>query len=126
MSRQVFHSTRANTDPQGRTPGFAGILRLVTLCFNSLRVASRVQRRLTCSRFPATCARALDMRAPSVAYFEMVSSAMPFVRGPMNPIAAITMTIAPAMNANTPNVPKPFSTAAMTNDEKIAENRLHE
>lgn len=59
-------------------------------------------------------------------YFEMVSSAMPLVRGPMNPIAAITITIAPAMNANTPNVPKPFSTAAITNDEKIAEKRLHE
>lgn len=63
-------------------------------------------------------------RAP--VYFEMASSAMPLVRGPMNPIAAITITIAPAMNANTPNVPKPFSTAAITNDEKIAEKRLHE
>lgn len=60
------------------------------------------------------------------AYFEMVSSAMPLVRGPINPIAAITITIAPAMNANTPNVPNPFSTAAITNDEKIAEKRLHE
>lgn len=59
-------------------------------------------------------------------HFEMASSAMPFVRGPMNPIAAITITIAPAMNANTPKVPKPFSTAAITNDEKIAEKRLHE
>ncbi len=59
-------------------------------------------------------------------HFEMVSSAMPFVRGPINPIAAITITIAPAMNANTPNVPKPRSTAAITNDEKIAEKRLHE
>lgn len=62
----------------------------------------------------------------SPVYFEMASSAMPLVRGPMNPIAAITITIAPAMNANTPNVPKPFSTAAITNDEKIAEKRLHE
>lgn len=62
----------------------------------------------------------------TIVYFEMVSSAMPLVRGPMNPIAAITITIAPAMNANTPNVPKPFSTAAITNDEKIAEKRLHE
>jgi ribosomal protein S9 len=65
-------------------------------------------------------------RARPAAYFEMVSSAMPFVRGPINPIAAITIAIAPAMNANTPSVPKPFSTAAMTNDEKIAEKRLHE
>ena len=59
-------------------------------------------------------------------HFEMASSAMPFVRGPMSPIATITITIAPAMNANTPKVPKPFSTAAITNDEKIAEKRLHE
>ncbi len=67
-----------------------------------------------------------DTRAHRADYFEMVSSAMPFVRGPIHPIAAITTTIAPAMNANTPNVPKPRSTAAITNDEKIAEKRLHE
>ncbi len=65
-------------------------------------------------------------RTPRDNYFEIASSAMPRVRGPMNPIAAITITIAPAMNANTPNVPKPLSTAAITNDEKIAEKRLHE
>lgn len=106
MSRQVFHSTRADTNRQGRTPGFAVVLRFVTPRFNSLP--------------HATCACATRV------YFEMVSSAMPFVRGPMNPIAAITIAIAPAMNANTPNVPKPFSTAAITNDEKIAEKRLHE
>lgn len=87
-------------------PGFAVVLRFVTPRFNSLPHAT------------FACATRV--------YFEMVSSAMPFVRGPMNPIAAITIAIAPAMNANTPNVPKPFSTAAITNDEKIAEKRLHE
>ncbi|CAB3769130.1 hypothetical protein LMG29660_06277 [Burkholderia puraquae] len=71
-------------------------------------------------------ARTARHACTSTDYFEMVSSAMPFVRGPMSPIAAITITIAPAMNANTPKVPKPFSTAAITNDEKIAEKRLHE
>ena len=69
---------------------------------------------------------ACGTRDAVVAYFEMASSAMPLVRGPIKPIAAITITIAPAMNANTPNVPKPFSTPAITNDEKIAEKRLHE
>lgn len=59
-------------------------------------------------------------------YFEIASSATPFVRGPISPIAAITTAIAPAMNTNTPAVPKPFSTAAITNDVKIAEKRLHE
>lgn len=71
-------------------------------------------------------ARTVRHACTTTGYFEMVSSAMPFVRGPMSPIAAITITIAPAMNANTPKVPKPFSTAAITNDEKIAEKRLHE
>lgn len=64
--------------------------------------------------------------APSSLQREIVSSAMPLVRGPISPIAAITITIAPAMNANTPTVPNPLSTAAITNDEKIAEKRLHE
>ncbi len=127
MSRQVFHSTRANTRPQGRTRRFARVLRLVTLCFNSLPVAPP-HRTLLRPRLTATLVRRTrhSSALASAAYFEMVSSAMPFVRGPMNPIAAITTTIAPAMNANTPNVPKPFSTAAITNDEKIAEKRLHE
>ncbi len=71
-------------------------------------------------------ARTMRHACATTDYFEMVSSAMPFVRGPMSPIAAITIAIAPAMNANTPKVPKPFSTAAITNDEKIAEKRLHE
>lgn len=82
-----------------------------------------------CNRHRITrthAARTVRHACATTGYFEMVSSAMPFVRGPMNPIAAITITIAPAMNANTPNVPKPFSTAAITNDEKIAEKRLHE
>ncbi len=129
MSRQVFHSTRAGRIRQGRTPRFAAVLRLVTLCFNSLPLP---RRRVACSfvghrrghenAYRAAC----GTRDAVVAYFEIASSAMPLVRGPIKPIAAITTTIAPAMNANTPNVPKPFSTAAITNDEKIAEKRLHE
>lgn len=64
--------------------------------------------------------------APRGRYFEIASSAMPLVRGPISPITAITTAIAPAMNTNTPAVPKPFSTAAIANDVKIAEKRLHE
>jgi len=129
MSRQVFHSTRANDDPQGRTPGLTAVLRFVTLCFNSLPIASSPHGRLLRCAFSATprSHAVPNTRAPHPPlYFEIASSAMPLVRGPMSPIAAITITIAPAMNANTPNVPKPFSTAAITNDEKIAEKRLHE
>ncbi len=134
MSRQVFHFTRADADPQGRTPGLTAVLRFVTLCFNSLPIASRRHGRLLRCMFgqhetaSTVRSRAVpNTRAPHPPlYFEIASSAMPLVRGPMSPIAAITITIAPAMNANTPNVPKPFSTAAITNDEKIAEKRLHE
>lgn len=75
---------------------------------------------------PSLCDGKDATHAPSAAQREIVSSAMPFVRGPISPIAAITITIAPAMNANTPTVPNPLSTAAITNDEKIAEKRLHE
>ncbi len=57
---------------------------------------------------------------------DIASSATPFVRGPISPIDAITIAIAPAMNTNTPGVPNPFSTAAIANDVKIAEKRLHE
>lgn len=133
MSRQVFHSTRADTNRQGRFRGFAAVLRFVTLCFNSLPLDAPLHGRLLRRACPATRNARKFTRVRHTAreratpvYFEMVSSAMPLVRGPMNPIAAITITIAPAMNANTPNVPKPFSTAAITNDEKIAEKRLHE
>ncbi len=117
----------------GPNPRFRGgfalrhaLFQLVAACFAaawqvaSLGVSGNSKRRKF-TRVPHA-ARACATRA----YFEMASSAMPLVRGPMNPIAAITITIAPAMNANTPNVPKPFSTAAITNDEKIAEKRLHE
>ena len=48
------------------------------------------------------------------------------MRGPIKPIAAITISIAAAMNAKTPVVPKFFSTPAMANEVKIAENRLQE
>lgn len=70
--------------------------------------------------------KASNAAHPRRRHFEIASSAMPFVRGPIRPIAAITIAIAPAMNTNTPAVPKPFSTAAITNDVKIAEKRLHE
>lgn len=114
----------------------------VAVCFANARGIFKSIRMPDHSRFAAHAVR--TMQSPShrstrthaartvrhacitADYFEMASSAMPFVRGPMSPIAAITITIAPAMNANTPKVPKPFSTAAITNDEKIAEKRLHE
>ena len=54
MSRQVFHSTRSETNRQGRTPGFAAVLRFVTLCFNSLPLASPLHGRLLRWAFPAT------------------------------------------------------------------------
>lgn len=57
---------------------------------------------------------------------DIASSAMPFVRGPINPIADMTIAIAAAINTNTPAVPNPFNTAAIAKDVKIAENRLHE
>lgn len=40
MSRQAFHSTCAHTNRQGRPRQFAAVLRFVTLCFNSLPLAS--------------------------------------------------------------------------------------
>ncbi|AFQ49606.1 hypothetical protein GEM_3213 [Burkholderia cepacia GG4] len=133
MSRQVFHSTRANQNRQGRTPGFAAVLRFVTLCCNSLPLAGSSHGRAAPLTAISRAKRREYARVPhptrehaTHSYFEIASSAIPLVRGPMNPIAAITTTIAPAMKANTPNVPKPFSTAAITNDEKIAEKRLHE
>lgn len=90
------------------------------------RCAAHAVRTMQSPPHRTHAARTVRHAYTTAAYFEMASSAMPFVRGPMSPIAAITITIAPAMNANTPNVPKPFSTAAITNDEKIAEKRLHE
>ena len=57
---------------------------------------------------------------------EISSSARFRVRGPIHPITAITISIAAAMNTNTPVVPKFFSTPAMTNEVKIAEKRLQE
>jgi hypothetical protein len=152
MSRQAFHSTCANPNTQRRAPLFYRFLRFVTLCFNwsprrsacGVAIAASVSgvrarfqhtsdARIAASmrsggamRSQRSASTHAAARARPAAYFEMVSSAMPFVRGPINPIAAITIAIAPAMNANTPSVPKPFSTAAMTNDEKIAEKRLHE
>lgn len=83
----------------------------------------RQESRLT---FHSTRPRPNRQRGRTGRYFEIASSATPFVRGPISPIAAITTAIAPAMNTNTPAVPKPFSTAAITNDVKIAEKRLHE
>jgi hypothetical protein len=59
-------------------------------------------------------------------YLEIFSSSMPFVRGPINPIASITISIAHAMNTNTPVVPNRFNTAAIRKAVKMAENRLHE
>ncbi|MBY4867067.1 hypothetical protein JFN94_16640 [Burkholderia anthina] len=46
MSRQDFHSTRACRIRQGRTLRFAAVLRLVTLCFNSLPLAASSRGRL--------------------------------------------------------------------------------
>jgi luciferase-type oxidoreductase len=63
---------------------------------------------------------------PRRRYVEIFSSSSPFVRGPSKPIASITISIAPAMNTNTPAVPKCFSTAAIMKAVKIAEKRLHE
>jgi AcrR family transcriptional regulator len=57
---------------------------------------------------------------------EISSSARFRVRGPIHPITAITTSMAAAMNANTPVVPKLFSTPAIKNEVKIAEKRLQE
>jgi hypothetical protein len=62
----------------------------------------------------------------TIDYLDIFSSSRPFVRGPIRPIASITISIAPAINTNTPVVPKPFSTEAIRNAVKIAEKRLHE
>ena len=48
------------------------------------------------------------------------------MRGPIHPITAITISMAAAMNANTPVVPKLFRTPAIRNEVKIAEKRLQE
>ena len=45
---------------------------------------------------------------------------------PIHPITAITISMAAAMNANTPVVPKLFRTPAIRNEVKIAEKRLQE
>ncbi|KGS21374.1 hypothetical protein X941_5601 [Burkholderia pseudomallei MSHR5569] len=83
-------------------------------CSSPLRGARRPAR-----RYPAHASARTRQR-------DIASSATPFVRGPISPIDAITIAIAPAMNTNTPGVPNPFSTAAIANDVKIAEKRLHE
>ena len=54
------------------------------------------------------------------------SSARLVVRGPKNPIVAITTPIAAAMKTKTPNAPKALRMKAMTNDLKITESRLQE
>lgn len=119
MSREVFHSTCARIERQ-RGGGGAHTERFA-LGFGLRSPCTKHRASRNVARRPAACPTPSRNN-----YFEIASSAMPRVRGPMNPIAAITITIAPAMNANTPNVPKPLSTAAITNDEKIAEKRLHE
>src|SRR5471030_814258 len=63
---------------------------------------------------------------PALGYLEIFSSSRPFVRGPINPIASMTISIAPPINMNTPVVPNAFNTPAMKNDVKMAEKRLHE
>jgi hypothetical protein len=63
---------------------------------------------------------------PSRAYVEIFSSSSPVVRGPIDQITSITISIAPAINANTPVVSKPFNTQAMRNAVKIAEKWLYE
>ena len=44
----------------------------------------------------------------------------------MKPITAMTISIAIAMNTNTPVVPNSFRMPAMRNDVKIADKRLQE
>lgn len=153
MSRQALHFTRRRKNRQRRKSWFGGgfalrhaLFQLVAVCgfvaCHAWRFVAFDMKRLPVKSicmpnhpgdalfplkpFRTHVAQTTRHACVPADYFEMVSSAMPFVRGPMNPIAIITITIAPAMNANTPNVPKPFSTAAITNDEKIAEKRLHE
>jgi len=57
---------------------------------------------------------------------EISSNARFRVRGPIQAITAITISIAAAMKRNTPIVSKLFSTPAIRNEVKIAEKRLQE
>jgi len=56
----------------------------------------------------------------------MSSSERPLVRGPASAIDPPATTMAPAMNAKTPDTPKRPSRKPMTRLVKIALNRLHE
>ena len=65
-------------------------------------------------------------RSSKFGHLEIFSSSRPLVRGPIKPIASMTISIAPAMKTNTPVVPNSFNTEAIKNAVKIAEKRLHE
>ena len=70
--------------------------------------------------------RSVAARVTKVPQCDIFSSARSRVGGPINPIAAITISIAAAMNTNTPATPNFSRMAAMKNELNIADNRLHE
>ena len=59
-------------------------------------------------------------------YREISSRASRVVRGPITPIARITITMLPAIRVNTPFTPNSDNVNPMANDENTTDSRLHE